>query len=80
MPLMLEEKCRHHLLTAGDMGDRTPSQYLRHLRTLAGPIQLPENFLRKLSLQRLPPPSRLDGGCSSSLRSALLMDSPKSQE
>jgi hypothetical protein len=37
-----------------EMGDRRPTQFLRHLRPLAGP-SVPSNFLRTLWRNRLPP-------------------------
>jgi hypothetical protein len=36
------------------MGDRRPTQFLRHLRTLAGP-SVPTDFIRALRTNRLPP-------------------------
>lgn len=41
------------LLSNEELGDRTPSQFLRHLRTLAGPI-VHEDFLSHLWSSRLP--------------------------
>ena len=37
-----------------EVGDRRPTQFLRHLRTLAGP-SVPTDFLRALWTNRLPP-------------------------
>jgi len=37
-----------------EMGDRGPTQFLRHLRTLAGP-SVPSDFPRTLWTNRLPP-------------------------
>jgi len=37
-----------------EMGDRRPTQFLRHLRTLAGP-SVPTDVLRTLWTNRLPP-------------------------
>jgi hypothetical protein len=37
-----------------DMGDRRPTQFLRHLRTLVGP-SVPADFLRTLCTNRLSP-------------------------
>ena len=37
-----------------EMGDRRPTQFLRHLRNLAGP-SVPSDFLRTLWTNRLPP-------------------------
>lgn len=41
------------LLEAEDIGDRKPSQFLRHLRSLAEP-GIPDSFLRALWMARLP--------------------------
>lgn len=41
------------LLTHEELGDRKPSQFLRHLQTLAGP-GVPDDFLRTLWSGRLP--------------------------
>lgn len=41
------------LLEHEEIGDRTPSQFLRHLRNLAG-TSIPDNFLRTLWTNRLP--------------------------
>lgn len=41
------------LLTHEELGDRTPSQFLRHLRHLAGP-EVPDDFLRTIWMSRLP--------------------------
>jgi hypothetical protein len=43
----------HQLLTLEEMGDRKPSQFLRHLRGLAPDV--PEDFLRTIWSSRLPP-------------------------
>jgi hypothetical protein len=40
------------LLESEEMGDRTPSQFLRHLRTLGGTA--PDDILRSLWMSRLP--------------------------
>ncbi|XP_054259480.1 uncharacterized protein LOC128984207 [Macrosteles quadrilineatus] len=48
-----EEECVRQLISDKDIGDRKPSQFLRHLRTLIGPAQLQDNILRALWL-RLP--------------------------
>ena len=42
-----EEQRVRQLLTHEEMGDRRPTQFLRHLRTLAGP-SVPLDFLRTL--------------------------------
>ena len=49
-----EEQRVHHLLMHEEMGSRRPIQFLRHLRTLAGP-SVPSDFLRILWTNRLPP-------------------------
>lgn len=41
------------LLMHEELGDRKPSQFLRHLQNLAGP-QIPEDFLRTIWASRLP--------------------------
>ncbi|XP_013180795.1 PREDICTED: uncharacterized protein LOC106127255, partial [Papilio xuthus] len=48
-----KEKKLRQLLQAEEMGDRKPSQFLRHLQHLAGP-NIPEDFLRSLWIGRLP--------------------------
>lgn len=50
-----EEQRVRNLLGKEELGDRTPSQFLRHLKSLAGSIELPDSILRSLWLQRLPP-------------------------
>ncbi|XP_026462690.1 uncharacterized protein LOC113365329 [Ctenocephalides felis] len=47
-----DQKIRR-LLQQEELGDRKPSQFLRHLTSLAGPL-LDENILRTLWLQRTP--------------------------
>lgn len=42
------------LLTQEEMGDRTPSQFLRHLRSLAEDSQVPDTLLRSIWIARLP--------------------------
>jgi hypothetical protein len=49
-----EEQCIRQLMIHEEMGDRRPTQFLRHLRTLAGP-SVPSDFLRTLWTNRLPP-------------------------
>ena len=49
-----EEQRVRQLLMHEEMGDRRPTQFLRHLRTLTGP-PLPSDFLRTLWTNRLPP-------------------------
>lgn len=48
-----QEKKVKQLLTHEELGDRKPSQFLRHLKTLAGPA-VPDDFLRTLWSGRLP--------------------------
>jgi hypothetical protein len=49
-----EEQRVGQLLLHEEMGDRRPTQFLRHLRTLAGP-SVPSDFLRTLWTNRLSP-------------------------
>ncbi|KAJ8709456.1 hypothetical protein PYW08_009460 [Mythimna loreyi] len=49
-----EEKRLNQLLNDEELGDRSPSQFLRHLRSLAGPTLQNETILRQLWLRRLP--------------------------
>jgi hypothetical protein len=49
-----EEQRVLQLLMHEEMGDRWPTQFLRHLRTHAGP-SVPTDFLRNLWTNRLPP-------------------------
>jgi hypothetical protein len=46
------EQRMHQLLTLEEMGNRRPSQFLRHLRRLAP--DLPDGFLRSIWASRLP--------------------------
>lgn len=48
------EKEVKQLLTHEELGDRRPSQFLRHLRHLAG-SEVPEEFLKSIWTSRLPP-------------------------
>jgi len=48
-----QEQRTRQLLEHEELGDRKPSQFLRHLRTLAG-TNVPEQLLRTLWLGRLP--------------------------
>lgn len=48
-----EEKLKQ-LLSREELGDRKPSQFLRHLQGLAGP-SVPTDFLKTLWTSRLPP-------------------------
>ncbi|XP_065067489.1 uncharacterized protein LOC135693039 [Rhopilema esculentum] len=54
-----EQKRLHQLLTAEELGDRKPSQLLRHMRQLLGDNTLENNILRQLFLERLPTNVRL---------------------
>ncbi|XP_075982478.1 uncharacterized protein LOC142980785 [Anticarsia gemmatalis] len=47
-----EQRVRQ-LLTLEELGDRKPSQFLRHLRSLAG-SEVPDDFIRSLWTSRLP--------------------------
>lgn len=47
------EKKVHQLLLHEELGDRKPSQFLRHLRGLAGD-QVPDDFLKTIWTSRLP--------------------------
>lgn len=47
------EKKVKQLLTHEELGDRKPSQFLRHLQDLAGP-SVPEDFVRSIWCNRLP--------------------------
>ena len=49
-----EEQHIRQLLMHEETGDRRPTQFLRHLRTLAGP-SVPSDFLRNWWTNRLPP-------------------------
>jgi len=49
-----EERRTRQLLNEADLGDRTPSQFLRHISNLVAPTPVQENVLRTLWLQRLP--------------------------
>jgi len=51
---LFEEQRVRQLLMHEEMGDWRPTQFLRHLRTLAGP-SVPSDFLRTLWTNRLPP-------------------------
>lgn len=50
-----EEQRVRQLVSDEELGDRKPSQFLRHLRSLAGSSTLQDNLLRQLWLRRLPP-------------------------
>ncbi|XP_055836506.1 uncharacterized protein LOC129905134 [Episyrphus balteatus] len=49
-----EEQRVRQLISDEELGNRKPSQFLRHLRSLAGPSVLQDNLLRQLWLRRLP--------------------------
>lgn len=49
-----EEQRIRKLLSDEEIGDRKPSQFLRHLRSLAGTILQDQSILRQLWLRRLP--------------------------
>ncbi|CAB0033515.1 unnamed protein product [Trichogramma brassicae] len=49
-----EEQRVRQLISEEELGDRKPSQFLRHLRSLAGNTIVQDNLLRQLWLQRLP--------------------------
>lgn len=49
-----EEKRLAQLLSDEELGDRKPSQFLRHLKSLAGTNLRDESILRQLWLRRLP--------------------------
>lgn len=49
-----QEQRIQQLLEHEEIGDRTPSQFLRHLRNIAGDINVPDTFLRTIWLNRLP--------------------------
>lgn len=49
-----EEQRIRKLLSDEEIGDRKPSQFLRHLRSLAGTIMQDQSILRQLWLRRLP--------------------------
>lgn len=48
------EKKTLQLIQHEELGDRKPSQFLRHLRDLAGPT-IPDEFIRTIWASRLPP-------------------------
>lgn len=49
-----EEQRVRQLLTEEELGDRKPTQFLRHLRSLAGTTLTDESILRQLFMRRLP--------------------------
>lgn len=49
-----EETRVREILTEAELGDRRPTQFLRHLKALAGTSPIQENLLRQLWLRRLP--------------------------
>ncbi|KAH7965770.1 hypothetical protein HPB49_010606 [Dermacentor silvarum] len=54
--LSLSEEQKLRQLQSAELAERKPSQLLRHMRVLAGNMQVEDSFLRALWLQRLPPP------------------------
>uniref|UniRef100_A0A6M2DQP9 DUF7041 domain-containing protein n=1 Tax=Xenopsylla cheopis TaxID=163159 RepID=A0A6M2DQP9_XENCH len=42
------------ILVHEELGDRTPTQFLRHLQSLLGPLQVQDDFLTSMWLQRMP--------------------------
>lgn len=62
------EKRVRQVLTGEELGDKKPSQFLRHLQHLAGP-GLPEDFLRSIWSSRLP--QRTQDIIASQLKSSL---------
>ncbi|KAH7959384.1 hypothetical protein HPB49_010659 [Dermacentor silvarum] len=53
--LSLSEEQKIRQLQSAELAERKPSQLLRHMRALAGNMQVHDSFLRALWLQRLPP-------------------------
>lgn len=51
---MSEGQRVRQLINEEDLGDRRPSQFLRHLRSLAGTVLTDEKFLCQLWMRRLP--------------------------
>lgn len=49
-----EEQRLRQLINEEELGDRRPSQFLRHLKSLAGTTLSDENILRQLWMRRLP--------------------------
>ncbi|CAB0033516.1 unnamed protein product [Trichogramma brassicae] len=49
-----EEQRVRQLISEEELGDRKPSQFLRHLRSLAGATIVQDNLMRQLWLHRLP--------------------------
>lgn len=49
-----EEQRVRQIISEEELGERKPSQFLRHLRSLAGSSSLQDNLLRQLWLRRLP--------------------------
>ncbi|XP_063616163.1 uncharacterized protein LOC134789481 [Cydia splendana] len=62
------ERKVQQVLNLEELGDRKPSQFLRHLQNLAGP-GLPEDFLRSIWVNRLP--KRTQDIVASQLKSSL---------
>ncbi|XP_049522567.1 uncharacterized protein LOC125945053 [Dermacentor silvarum] len=53
--LSLSEEQKIRQLQSAELAERKPSQLLRHMRALAGNMQVQDSLLRALWLQRLPP-------------------------
>lgn len=51
---MSEEQRVRQLISDEELGDRRPSQFLRHLRSLSGTALTDQNILRQLWMRRLP--------------------------
>lgn len=49
-----EDKKVRQLLQAEELGDRKPSQFLRHLRSLASSFNIQDSFVRNIWVQHLP--------------------------
>lgn len=49
-----EEQRVREIVSEAELGDRRPSQFLRHLKSLAGSSPIQDNLLRQLWLRRLP--------------------------
>ena len=54
-----EEACLQRLLSGVELGDRTPSQLLRHMRSLAGTFTVDDAVLRSLWMKCLPNNTKL---------------------
>ena len=54
-----DDACLQRLLSGVELGDRTPSQLLRHMRSLAGNHNVDDVILRSLWIKCLPSHTRL---------------------